>query len=67
MDVEQDKSIIHKHTGKSKLAQRFEGFDLDKYNRQMHGNREYDWGRDGGKEIFCRPPCLILYDKCFIR
>lgn len=52
MDVEHDKIIIHKHTGKSKLAQRFEGFDLDKYNKQMHGSREYDWGKDGGKEIF---------------
>lgn len=52
MDVEDNSIIIHKHTGKSKLARRFEGFDLNAYNKKIHGNREYDWSKDGGKELF---------------
>ena len=52
INVEKDKIVIHKHTGKSKFAQRFEGFDLNKYNKQVRDSREYDWGEDVGNEQF---------------
>ncbi len=52
ISVEKNKIIIHKHVGESKLAQRFEDFALEKYNKQVHDTHEYTWSEDVGNERF---------------
>lgn len=43
--------IIEKVTKKSKLEQRFEGFDMEAY-RERHGKAtDLDWGSPVGKEV----------------
>lgn len=49
-------SLILKKKNESKLAQRFEGFDTEKYwtewDKQHPGqSKEIDWGQPVGKEI----------------
>lgn len=52
MTVVDGKIVIEKSPETSKLAQLFEGFDLEKYNQEHQGSRELDWGEDVGNEIF---------------
>lgn len=52
MNVVDGKIVIEKAPEMSKLAQLFEGFDLEKYNKEHQGPSELDWGEDVGNEIF---------------
>jgi len=50
INVKDDELVIKKKPSKSKLAQRFEGFDLDKYYAENSDSQEMDWGEPVGKE-----------------
>lgn len=49
--VDNDKIMLKKADNKSKLAERFKGFDLEKYYSQQTGNQELDWGKPAGREL----------------
>lgn len=51
VSVEDGKIIIVPEQPESKLMQRFEGVDLEKY-WQENTPKEYDWGESVGREIF---------------
>lgn len=51
VSVEDGKIIIVPEQTKSKLMQRFDGFDLEQY-WQENDPQEYDWGKPVGKERF---------------
>lgn len=51
VNVDQDKIIIKKAPTKSKLAERFNGFDLDSYRKANQDSKEFDWGESVGKEL----------------
>lgn len=49
--VDHDKVVLKKADNKSKLAERFKDFDLEKYYSQQSGNQELDWGEPAGREL----------------
>lgn len=51
ISVEDRGILITPEKLESKLARRFDNFDLERY-RKENESLEYDWGRPNGKELF---------------
>ena len=50
--VENNKIVLTPQKKESPLRKMFDGFDVDAYFKDEHGNKETDWGQPQGKEIF---------------
>ena len=50
--LEDDKIILKPKKNESPLRKMFDGFDTETYFKSEPNNKEIDWGKPQGKEIF---------------